>query len=360
MANPRRILLIKLRHHGDVLLATPVAHVLRHRFPDAEVDMLVYRETALILAGNPDIGMIWTLDRSLSGMRRLVAELHMLRDLRNRHYDWIIHLSDQWNGALIARLCARVESVGFDFPKRRRGGMISWISQFTRIARVAASNTIHTVQQNLLALEPLGIVPKDEECECVLPIGKSDRDWIQNRLRERGVGVGYVVVHPASRWFFKCWEDDRFAAVIDHLLGHGIPVVVTCAPDHRERKLVSAILAKVRRPGAVSLAGDLTLNHLAALIGDCRLFVGVDSVPMHMAAALGRNTVALFGPSKLNEWRPWRTRSDVLSAADFGLSLDPDEVNTETADRYLKSIPVTAVIAAVDRMLAVSHDGSDR
>jgi heptosyltransferase III len=360
MANPQRILLIKLRHHGDVLLATPVAHVLRHRFPQAEVDMLVYQETALILAGNPDIGKIWTLDRSLSGMRRLVAELHMLRDLHNRRYDWVIHLSDQWNGALIARLCAGEKSVGFDFPKRRRGGMIRWTNQFTQIARVAPSNSMHTVQQNLLALEPLGIVPEDEECECVLPIGKSDRDLVRNRLRERGVSIGYVVVHPASRWFFKCWEDERFAAVIDHLLGHGISVVVTCAPNLRERELTSAILAKVSRPGTVSLAGELTLNQLAALIGDCRLFVGVDSVPMHMAAALGRDTVALFGPSKLNEWRPWRTRSEVLSAADFGPSLDPDEVNTETTDRYLKNIPETAVIAAVDRMLTASPESNDR
>lgn len=64
LAQPKRILVIKLRHHGDVLLATPVVHALKTRFPDCEIDMLVYRETADIISDNPEIAEIFTIDRS--------------------------------------------------------------------------------------------------------------------------------------------------------------------------------------------------------------------------------------------------------------------------------------------------------
>jgi hypothetical protein len=71
---------------------------------------------------------------------------------------------------------------------------------------------------------------------------------------------------------------------------------------------------------AALLAGQLTLRQLAAVIDHARLFIGVDSVPMHMAAALGTPLVALFGPSKLTFWRPWQAKGEVIWAGDFGAS----------------------------------------
>ena len=111
----------------------------------------------------------------------------------------------------------------------------------------------------------------------------------------------YVVVHPGSRWLFKCWPAAATAAVIDRLAADGWPVVLTGAPDPAERALVAAVRAATRAP-VVDLAGQLSLPELAALIGAARLFFGVDSAPMHMAAAMGTPTVALFGPSGDAEW----------------------------------------------------------
>ena len=73
---------------------------------------------------------------------------------------------------------------------------------------------------------------------------------------------------------------------------------------------------------------------------------------MHMAAALQKDVVALFGPSKVNEWHPWMTRYRLIDARDYGPLIDPDSVNTSTTDRYLSNIPIAPVIAAVENLLA--------
>ncbi len=79
--------------------------------------------------------------------------------------------------------------------------------------------------------------------------------------------------------------------------------------------MIDRILAASPKTGVVSLAGQLTLRQLASLIDHARLFIGVDSVPMHMAAALQTPCVALFGPSKLTFWSPWQVKGEVIWAA---------------------------------------------
>ncbi len=135
-------------------------------------------------------------------------------------------------------------------------------------------------------------------------------------------------------------------------LAEGYAVVLTSGPDAREKKMVDTIIAGCPQARLHSLAGQLTLRQLAAVIDHARLFIGVDSVPMHMAAALGTPLVALFGPSKLTFWRPWQAKGEVIWAGDFGPLPDPDAINTNTDERYLDLIPTDAVIAAAKKVLA--------
>lgn len=179
----------------------------------------------------------------------------------------------------------------------------------------------------------------------------SDSALVGKKLAEAGVAGKYVLIHPTSRWFFKCWEDDRFAEVISALAGSGWQVVLTSAPDPREVDLVDGLLRRVNNPGVVSLAGQLTLPQLAAVIARATLFIGVDSVPMHMAAALGVPLVALFGPTHVHIWRPWSDRAEVIHAADYGPLIAPNDVDTTTSERYLSNIPVPPVLDAVWRQL---------
>lgn len=144
------------------------------------------------------------------------------------------------------------------------------------------------------------------------------------------------------------------SALINALSAEGYAVVLTSGPDDREKKMVDTIIAGCPQARLHSLAGQLTLRQLAAVIDHARLFIGVDSVPMHMAAALGTPLVALFGPSKLTFWRPWQAKGEVIWAGDFGPLPDPDAINTNTEERYLDLIPTDAVIAAAKKGTGMS------
>lgn len=347
MTSRSSILIVKLRHHGDVLLTTPVARALKELFPECQVDFLVYEGMEALLKNNPDVRHIWTWNRTLRGVRGLWEHTKLFGHLWAQHYDIILHLSEQMQGALLARLLRPRKAIGMDYPKRRD---FFWRSCFTNLIPLFPSDTRHTVEQHLAALEPLGIKIAAEQGRCRLVVDEGDRSSVQKRLKQAAIRNPYILIHPTARWFFKCWEDDRFATVIQRLADQGWPVVVTSSPDSQEMMMIASILRQVDSPRVLSLAGQLTLGELAALIEGARLFVGVDSVPMHMAAALEKDTVALFGPSKIQEWHPWMTRSTVIKASDYGPLLDPDAVITDTRERYLANIPLAAVIEAIEKV----------
>ena len=344
----QRILVIKFRHHGDMLLTTPVIRSLKAAFPEAKIDVLMYEETRAILACHPDINQIYAIDRNWKkqGLRyQLAQECSLLKQLRKQHYDIVLNLADQWRSAIISRFTNAPARLGFDIPKRR-GAL--WRFCHTDLVSTENHSMLHTVEQNLSLLAPLQLATLD----CTVGMYYSDSDHQQVVRRLNGV-TKYIVVQPTSRWFFKCWSEIKFAAVLEALREEGHVIVLTSGPDKKELAMVENIASRLSsQDNIVSLAGQLTLNQLAALIDHASLFIGVDSVPMHMAAALQTPCIALFGPSKLVFWRPWQVKGEVIWAGDFAPLPDPDSVDTKTSERYLDAIPVETVVDSARRLLA--------
>lgn len=344
-----RILLIKLRHHGDMLLTTPVINSLRQRWPHASIDVLLYEETRDMLAAHPSINTIYGIDRKwkqLGPRGHLLKEWQLLKTLRAQRYHLVINLADQWRSAIITRFTGAPVRIGFAFNKRRNA---FWRYCHTQLASVAGHQTMHTVEQNLSVLAPLGIPAVQDVSMCY-----SDADWqaVEAKLVACGVNAPFIVVQPTSRWFFKCWDEGKMAQTITALQEAGHTLVVTSGPDKKERAMVETILASASDTRVISLAGQLTLRQLGALIDHASLFIGVDSVPMHMAAALQTPCIALFGPSKLTFWRPWQVKGEVIWAGDFGPLPDPDAIDTNTKERYLDAIPVDTVVSAARKFLS--------
>ena len=159
----------------------------------------------------------------------------------------------------------------------------------------------------------------------------------------------------ARAGFFKCWGNDKTAALAQKLLDAGENIVFTAAPDAREQTMLDDIAGRLKPTGPAKvwrLSGCLNLRELAAAIDGAKLFIGVDSVPMHMAAALDKPQVALFGPSHLARWRPYSERATVIWAGDFGPLPHPDSINTDDETRLLEAIPTDAVWQAVQAKLA--------
>ena len=352
---PNKFLIIKLRHHGDVLLTTPVIDALKNAYPDSEIDMLVYAETADIVRDNTQICRVFTIDRTWKKqgiVKQVQHETALFSALKAHNYDYVLNFSDQWRAAAIAKFCGR-HAISYRFAKRDNA-LWRWCH---RTLVDDFSKDSHIVQAHLQAIEPFRL-PETYTPRVRMEVSSQTRESMRQKLREQGwQGEDYVAVHAGSRWFFKCWDDDKMAALLQNLLDAGQHLVLTAAPDSREAAMLKNIQNNLNVPDSVKvfvLSGCLNLRELAAVIDGAKLFIGVDSVPMHIAAALDKPQVALFGATHVFRWRPYSDAATVVWAGDFGHLPHPDSINTDDETRTLSAIPVAAVWEKVAEKLGIA------
>jgi heptosyltransferase-3 len=343
-------LVVLLRHHGDVLLGSPVPAALKLHAPRAEIDALVYDDTAPMLDGNPALAQVHAVGRNWKQedlLSRFALERRLYGALRARRYDLIVHLTEQPRGAWLARTLGARYSVAPAVPGR--GAF--WERSFTHLYALARNGRRHKVEANLDALRRIGLQPGMEERRPQFVPGAAAEASVASLLAAEGLTErGFVHIHPASRWSFKCWPAERNAELIDRL-SSGHRVVITAAPEAAEMSLIGEILSKAAsRP--VNLAGKLSIKELGALTRRARLFVGVDSMPMHLAAAMGTPAVALFGPSGEQEWRPWRVAHRVVTTNHPCRPCGNDGCGGGKISECLTTLGVNEVYAAAQELLS--------
>lgn len=344
-----RALVILLRHHGDVLLASPVLAALQGHAPRVEIDALVYDDTAPMLEGHPALAALHTVGRGWRDMAppaRLLFEWRLYLTLRARRYDLMLHLTDQPRGAWLARSLGARYSVA---PVAAERGAF-WSGSFTHLYPLARNGRRHKVEANLDALRRIGLQPGMEERRLQFVPGAAAEVRVDELLAAEGLAAGeFIHIHPASRWSFKCWPAERNAELIDRLaVSHR--VVLTAAPDPDEMSLIEEIFLKTKSK-PVNLAGKLSIKELGALTARARLFVGVDSMPMHLAAAMGTPAVALFGPSGEQEWRPWRVAHRVVTTSHPCRPCGNDGCGGGKVSECLTTLAVDEVHAAAQELL---------
>jgi heptosyltransferase-3 len=346
----QRVLVTKLRHHGDVLLASPVFQVLKNHAPHLEIDALVFAGTRDMLAGHPAIREIFTIDRDWprkGPVTHLQHESALFNRLRERRYHLIVHLTEHPRGAWLAQLLRPRWSVA---PKRN-----SWLWEkcFTHVYPLPMHTPRHTVETNLDALRRLGLQPGTDERRLVMVPGTQAEAAVEEALAAKGLSATpFIQVHPTSRWLFKAWSDERNAELLRALHRDGHRVVITAAPGTREKAIVARILELA--PGtAVDLSGLFSLRELAALTERAKLFIGVDSAPMHIAAAMQTPVVALFGPSGEHQWRPWQVAHRIVASADHPCRpCGNDGCGGGKVSECLTTLPVARVLSAANELLA--------
>jgi heptosyltransferase-3 len=342
-------LVIMLRHHGDVLLAAPVLGALKVQAPKVEVDALVYDDTAPMLEGHPALTQLHAVGRNWKDedwLSRMTDERRLFDALRARHYDLIVHLTEQPRGAWLARSLGARYSVAPVAPER--GAF--WKGSFTHLYPLARNGRRHKVEANLDALRRIGVQPGMEERRLQFVPGAAAEARIAELLAAEGLAErGFIQIHPASRWSFKCWTPEGNAALIDRL-SPAHRVVVTAAPEPDEMALIERILSQTKSK-PVNLAGKLSIKELGALTGRARLFIGVDSMPMHLAAAMGTPALALFGPSGEDEWRPWRVAHRVVTTRHPCRPCGNDGCGGGKISECLTTLGVDEVYAAAQELL---------
>ena len=261
-----------------------------------------------MLAAHPTIGTIYGIDRKwkqLGTLKHLQKEWQLLCALRKQHYHLVINLADQWRSAIVTRFTGAPVRLGFAFNKRNNP---FWRFCHSDLVSVANHKSLHTVEQNLSILSPLQVAP-----EPAVTMAYSAEDWHhahqQLVQKEWAITTSSFSRHHAgssnagmkAKWRKPSPRCNRMGIPL-----YSRPGRIKRAGDDRSHT------RRLTENGVVSLAGQLTLRQLASLIDHACLFIGVDSVPMHMAAALQTPCVALFGPSKLTFWSPWQVNGEVI------------------------------------------------
>ena len=315
LKNVRRIAVLKMRNIGDVLMITPALRALRETFPAAHITVIVNSGTEAMLAHNPDINNVLIYQRHAAGARptlarRAKAELRFLRALRRGRFDLTIGFSES----------DRTAWTSFFSGARYRLGSThyshAWYAPLRFVYNLPAPSStprMHEVRKHFFLLEKGGIALRNHTPGplCLVIPGKI-RTWAREQIGPPREGP-VVHVHPVARWLWKCWRSDYMAEVIDWLqTERGARVVVTTGPAERERRRAREVV-ELCQTAPLFFDGNVSLTQIAALSAEADCYFGVDTAPMHMAAAVGTPVIALFGPTVEAVWAPWTPDKIVLS-----------------------------------------------
>lgn len=342
----KRVLVIKMRHHGDVLLSSPVFSNLKKRLPKAQIDAFIYKDTLPMLDGHPAISSFLLYDRGwkkLSFLGKLAKEIALFRRIRQSGYDLVINLTEGDRGALAALVSKSRIRVGFD-PEGK--GFFGKKRAYTHIVK-HCKTLRHTVERQLDALRRIGIFPEPNERDLILHIPDEVREQIKKLVPNE-----FILIHPVSRWRFKCWPIKHVAELIQKLHMQGQRIVLTASPDPQEMAMNDEIIQLVPGIPVINLSGKVSLKELGALIEKSRCLICVDSVPLHMASSLKTPVVVLFGPSSEINWGPWmHPKSRVVAQKMACRPCFMDGCGGSKMSDCLYTLPVNMVMDAVQELL---------
>lgn len=360
------MLLIRLRSLGDVVLMTPLLESIYEARPDIMLDVVVEHPFSEVLYENPYIHRLLELRSARPAAQTqtkapatsetsppaLLSRPRLLWRVHQAHYDvvWNLHggNTSAWITALSGARC-RVGCTEFRHQ-------IAYNILIPPSGDLLGRKMHHTVERTLAWFDWLrGESRTDFSGAPALTVLASEAAQASAEEKLRAVGIDpharYAVVQPTAVFATKEWMGDRFAAVADFLTTKGYQVVLTGAPG--ERAKLEGVKSMVRVP--VGLLSNLSVQELIAAIQGAGLYLGNDSGPAHIAAAVGKPTVILFGSSNSVAWSPWKTRSEVVQ--------NPFDCNPCAGyscwkfgePECIKSITVEQVKEAIKRIL---HEGS--
>ncbi len=338
----QKILIIKLRYIGDVLLATPTVRAIKVARPDVQVTMMVNRGTEDVLSGNPDLDEIIVLDKgSLTAQSRLVA------GLRRRRFDTVIDLTDGDRSAFLSWISGAPVRIGFNDEHRWR------VRCYTQVVQ-PVPGVRHRIDRDLEALKSMSIQAGSKDPQLWLtPEEESSADQLLDQLGVQRSQM-IVILQPGARYWFKAWPPERFAELADHLTSqYGCQVLIG---GSRQDGDLAQQIRQMAKSSPVIMAGRTTIKQFAAIAKKSALFVGSDSGAMHMASAVGTPVVALFGPSSPLEWGPRGGPVEVLyKGLDCRSCFHP--TCTRGEENCMRLIAVYEVFAAAQRLLSVGKLG---
>ncbi|MBD3426357.1 MAG: lipopolysaccharide heptosyltransferase II [Candidatus Omnitrophica bacterium] len=337
-----KIVLLRTDRIGEVLLSAAAVGAIKEKNPGARIDFVTSEYSKGLLEGRSDIAKVMTAD-TMSRGNVFSKALSLSRQLREGGYDAAV----VFNPHKMLHLACFLAGI-----PRRIGYARKWPFLLTdRIEDDRQKGDRHEIECTLELLERSGI--SAGRPHLILEVDPSSRSKVAELLAKRGVDEGGVLVcvHPGSSNPSKIWPGDNYSELIQRIRNDlGYEVVVL--GDVKEAGLADRIVHKADA-GAFNLAGELDLKCLAALLKRADLFIGNDTGPMHMAAALRVPVIAIFGRNipgvSPTRWGPWGEDHIVLHE---DLGCDPCfDRDCQKEHECLRAITVDKVYESVKRLL---------
>jgi heptosyltransferase-1 len=346
---PERILVVRLSAMGDIIHGMPAIAALRRARPDLKIgwlieerwaELLCSRETERLASRSPLQPLAdWVHVANFSAWRRALASgqtwdevRSYLHEVRAMKYELALDLQGSIRSALAARASSATIRVGSSQPREAPASML-----YTRAVEPAG---VHVVEQALSLASAIADQPL-EYVEPPFPLDPEHESWATDFMAKID-GKPLAILNAGAGWGAKCWPAESFGKVARELAKRRLSVAVNHGPG--EEKLAEAVHES---SGGVAIRLRCSVGELIALTRRAALFIGGDTGPMHLAAALRVPVVALFGPTRPERNGPFGTRCVVLRSPDS--VYNPSHI--DRPDEGLVSIQPQAVIEAAEQVL---------
>jgi heptosyltransferase I len=336
------ILVVRLGALGDVVHTIPAVAALRAAKPDARIDWLIEAKHRPILDLVPAVDRVIALEG-----RSIGAWVDAIRRLRETAYDIALDFQGLMKSAVLARASGARRVAGFSIWHLREKSARPFYSETNhQSSDDAGTGTVHVIQKNLHLLEVLGIHTNRIE----FPLARVPSPALEE-IRQRFGAAQFALVNPGAAWPNKRWPPRRFAEIAVFLREvRGLPSIVLWGPG--EQPLAQSI---VEAAGGAAYLGPATkIADLVEVSRAAALIVSGDTGPLHIAAAVGTPTVALYGPTDPERNGPWDPNDVTISK--FEACDCHYQRACRRGDWCLERVGVAEVTASIQQRMASSGD----
>jgi len=331
-----KVLVVRLRSIGDVVLTLPALQALHDWRPDLRIHMLVEPLSAPLLEEHPAIAEVIVLRKFWETVRLL----------RRRDLSIAFNMHGGPTSAFLTRLSGAPVRVCWAQRQFSSFYNVHVPIHFPVAGRIEMHTSEHRLQQLLYTGLPEMPLPAAN-----VYVNTDAAELVRRKLAEKGIGPDqpYAVIRPGASQANKRWPTERFAAIAQWLReAHGIATVVNLGPGDEQM----AAEVKQRFAGLGIIVSDLELRGLVALLAGSSLFIGNDTGPTHMAAALGKKCVVVFGASDSKVWSPWKTEYRLVENPFPCEECPRGKCESLGASRCILSIRVEQMREACEALLA--------
>ncbi|MGP3778899.1 lipopolysaccharide heptosyltransferase II [Halanaerobium saccharolyticum] len=311
MKTSKRIIVMDLLYLGDLLFAHPFFEGLRKLFPEARIDLVANSNFSELMRVNPNLDHVYSYNKGWTAAR----SYKFAKKLRMNNYQLGINIQGNWRTALLLKLISAEKNIGYG--GRGRGLFLDEV-----VEKDNSSHMIELYLEFLNQMQQSQLLTKNFELqklkfdskEDYFPVLRIDETYNQSaaqKIENIGLTDKFIVLNTGGSWETKRWPEEYFAEIANQLMEKGYKILFVGGPSDTER--VSYIINKIENRNMIyNLCGKTSLLELAAILKKASLVISGDTGPVHVAAAVGTNTAAIFGPSDEEKYAPCGKAKNIL------------------------------------------------